>query len=181
MRSREISVSIILQNLAQLKALYRDTWESIVGNCDTLLYLGGNEVSTHEYIVKMLGKSTIDTTTHGRSRGRNGNYSDNYQQTGRELMTVDEVRMLDNRYALVFIRGERAVMDEKTDLNRHPNAKKTTAMGGEPFLHGEADAGRCSIDIDLSRMDDYALLDCDDDEDMEELYDDEEEMEEEYI
>ena len=178
MRSREISVSIILQNLAQLKALFKDTWESIVGNCDSLVYLGGNEVSTHEYIVKMLGKSTIDTTTHGLSRGRNGNYSDNYQQTGRELLTIDEVRMLDNRLALVFIRGERAVMDEKTDLNKHPNAKYTTAQGGKPFLHGLAREGVCSIEVDLSREEDFALLDGEDDEDMIEfLPDDEDEIE----
>lgn len=174
MRSREISVSIILQNLAQLKALFKDTWESIAGNCDTLLYLGGNEVSTHEYIVKMLGKSTIDTTTHGRSHGRNGNYSDNFQQTGRELMTVDEVRMLDNRYAMVFLRGERAVLDLKTDLTKHPNAKRTTAAGGQPYDHAEADFGSCSIDIDLSRMDDYALYDLEDEEDRSQLIPDEE-------
>lgn len=174
MRSREISVSIILQNLAQLKALFKDSWESIVGNCDTLLYLGGNEVSTHEYIVKMLGKSTIDTTTHGRSHGRNGNYSDNFQQTGRELMTVDEVRMLDNRYAMVFLRGERAVLDLKTDLVRHPNAKRTTAAGGQPYDHASTESGSCSIDIDLSRMDDYGLYDLEDEEDRNSLIPEEE-------
>ena len=93
MRSREISVSIIIQNLAQLKALFEKQWESIVGNCDEFLYLGGNEQSTHEYVSKLLGKETIDTNTYGRSRGRNGSYSTNYQLTGRELMTPDEVRM----------------------------------------------------------------------------------------
>ena len=103
MRSREISVSIIIQNLAQLKALFEKQWESIVGNCDEFLYLGGNEQSTHEYVSKLLGKETIDTNTYGRSRGRNGSYSTNYQLTGRELMTPDEVRMLDNRYALLFM------------------------------------------------------------------------------
>ena len=102
MRSREISVSIIIQNLAQLKALFEKQWESIVGNCDEFLYLGGNEQSTHEYVSKLLGKETIDTNTYGRSRGRNGSYSTNYQLAGRELMTPDEVRMLDNRYALLF-------------------------------------------------------------------------------
>ena len=120
MRSREISVSIIIQNMAQLKALFKDSWESLVGNCDTFVYLGGNEQSTHEYVSKLMGKGTIDTTTHGLNKGRNGSYSDNYQQTGRELLTPDEVRMLDNRYALLFIRGERPIVDEKYDLMKHP-------------------------------------------------------------
>ena len=102
MRSREISVSIIIQNLAQLKALFEKQWESIVGNCDEFLYLGGNEQSTHEYVSKLLGKETIDTNTYGQSKGRNGSYSTNWQLAGRELMTPDEVRMLDNRYALLF-------------------------------------------------------------------------------
>lgn len=93
MWSREISVSIILQNLAQLKALYKDAWESIVGNCDVFLYLGGNEQSTHKYVSELLGKETIDTNTYGESKGRSGNYSINYQHSGRELLTPDEVRM----------------------------------------------------------------------------------------
>lgn len=105
MRSREVSVSIILQNLAQLKALFEKQWESIVGNCDSFLYLGGNEQSTHKYVSELLGKETIDTNTYGKSMGRNGSYSTNYQIAGRELMTPDEVRMLDNRYAILFIRG----------------------------------------------------------------------------
>ena len=137
MRSREISVSIIIQNLAQLKALFEKQWESIVGNCDEFLYLGGNEQSTHEYVSKLLGKETIDTNTYGRSRGRNGNYSTNYQLAGRELMTPDEVRMLDNKYALLFIRGERPIQDLKYDILHHPNVSLTTD-GGEPaYKHGE--------------------------------------------
>ena len=137
MRSREISVSIILQNLAQLKALFEKQWESIVGNCDEFLYLGGNEQSTHEYVSKLLGKETIDTNTYGRSKGRNGSYSTNWQLAGRELMTPDEVRMLDNRYALLFIRGERPVMDEKYDLLKHPNVSYTTDGGAPPYEHGK--------------------------------------------
>ena len=137
MRSREISVSIILQNLAQLKALFEKQWESIVGNCDEFLYLGGNEQSTHEYVSKLLGKETIDTNTYGRSKGRNGSYSTNWQLAGRELMTPDEVRMLDNRYALLFIRGERPVMDEKYDLLKHPNVAFTTDGGAPPYEHGK--------------------------------------------
>ena len=130
MRSRGVSVSIILQNLAQLKALFEKQWESIVGNCDEFLYLGGNEQSTHKYVSELLGKETIDTNTYGKSSGRSGNYSTNYQISGRELMTPDEVRMLDNRYALLFVRGERPVMDFKYDILKHPNVK-LTADGGQ--------------------------------------------------
>ena len=137
MRSREISVSIIIQNLAQLKALFEKQWESIVGNCDEFLYLGGNEQSTHEYVSKLLGKETIDTNTYGQSKGRNGSYSTNYQLAGRELMTPDEVRMLDNRYALLFIRGERPLEDFKYDILKHPNITLTTDGGAEPYRHGE--------------------------------------------
>ena len=137
MRSREISVSIIIQNLAQLKALFEKQWESIVGNCDEFLYLGGNEQSTHEYVSKLLGKETIDTNTYGQARGRNGSYTTNWQITGRELMTPDEVRMLDNRYALLFIRGENPIEDLKYDIMRHPNIRFTTDGGAEPYRHGE--------------------------------------------
>ena len=137
MRSRGVSVSIILQNLAQLKALFEKQWESIVGNCDEFLYLGGNEQSTHKYVSELLGKETIDTNTYGKSSGRSGNYSTNYQISGRELLTPDEVRMLDNRYALLFIRGERPVMDLKYDILKHPNLKLTTDGGMPPYLHGE--------------------------------------------
>ena len=138
MRSREISVSIIIQNIAQLKALFDKQWESIVGNCDEFLYLGGNEDGTHEMVSKKLGKETIDTNTYGETRGRNGSYSKNYQTAARDLMTPDEVRLLDNRYALLFIRGERAVMDEKYDLLKHPNIAYTTDGGTEPYIHGLA-------------------------------------------
>ena len=137
MRSREISVSIIVQNLAQLKALFEKQWESIVGNCDEFLYLGGNEQSTHEYVSKLLGKETIDTNTYGKSKGKYGNYSTNWQITGRELMTPDEVRKLDNRYALLFIRGENPVEDLKYDITRHPNVKYTADGGAESYRHGE--------------------------------------------
>ena len=148
MRSREISVSIIIQNLAQLKALFEKQWESIVGNCDEFLYLGGNEQSTHEYVSKLLGKETIDTNTYGQSKGRNGSYSVNWQITGRELMTPDEVRMLDNRYALLFIRGERPVKDFKYDVLKHPNVKLTTDGGMEPYQHGQDTRSIASVVLD---------------------------------
>ena len=128
MRSRGVSVSIILQNLAQLKALFEKQWESIVGNCDEFLYLGGNEQSTHKYVSELLGKETIDTNTYGKSEGRSGSYSTNYQISGRELLTPDEVRMLDNRYAILFIRGELPVMDLKYDILKHPNVAYTSAL-----------------------------------------------------
>lgn len=148
MRSREISVSIIIQNLAQLKALFEKQWESIVGNCDEFLYLGGNEQSTHEYVSKLLGKETIDTNTYGQSKGRNGSYSTNWQLAGRELMTPDEVRMLDNRYALLFIRGERPLEDFKYDILKHPNIALTTDGGAEPYRHGEDLISIAALSID---------------------------------
>ena len=120
MRSRSISASVIIQNMAQIKELYKDSWETIPGNCDTILYLGGNESSTHKYVSEMLGKATIDTKTHGQTKGKSGSYSTNFQMSGRELLTPDEVRKLDNRYALLFIRGASPVVDEKYDLMHHP-------------------------------------------------------------
>ena len=136
MRSRGVSVSIILQNLAQLKALFEKQWESIIGNCDEFLFLGGNEQSTHKYVSELLGKETIDTNTFGRSSGRNGNYSTNFQNSGRELLTPDEIRMLDNRFALLFIRGERPIQDDKFDILRHPCIGATTDGHGKPYDHG---------------------------------------------
>ena len=153
MRSREMSVSIIIQNLAQLKALFEKAWESIVGNCDEFLYLGGNEQSTHEYVSKLLGRETIDVNTYGQSRGRSGSWSTNWQLTGRELLTPDEVRMLDNRYALLFIRGERPVIDLKYDVLRHPDAALTADGGAEPYRHGEDLLSIASVVIVLQEGD----------------------------
>ena len=135
MRSRNIMATIILQNISQLKALFKDDWEGIIGNADTLVYLGGNEQSTHEYISKLLGKETIRTSSSSQSKGRSGSYSQSTQQTGRELMTPDEVRLLDNRKAMVFIRGERPVIYEKYDLMKHPNIAFTEDGGAAPYLH----------------------------------------------
>lgn len=132
-RSRDISINIIVQNISQIKAMYKDSWESIIGNCDHFLYLGGNEQSTHKYISELLGKATIDTKTRGITKGRSGSSSANYQNTGRELLMPDEVRMLDNDYALLFIRGERAVSDKKYDLVKHPNIKLTEDGGAESY------------------------------------------------
>lgn len=137
MRSRNISISIIIQNMAQLKELFKESWESIVGCCDTLLYLGGNEQSTHEYISKMLGKETIDTRTRGITRGMHGSSNTNYQNTGRELLTLDEVRRLDKSYALLFISGELPVIDRKFDLMKHPYVKLTEYGGAAPYVHKE--------------------------------------------
>lgn len=147
MRSREVSVSIILQNLAQLKALFEKQWESIAGNCDEFLYLGGNEQGTHKYVSELLGKATIDMNTYGKSTGHSGNYSTNYQISGRELLTPDEVRMLDNRYAILFIRGERPVMDEKFDILKHPNVALSTDGKGKPYRHGEVTQAIANISL----------------------------------
>ena len=177
MRSRGVSVSIILQNMAQLKALFEKQWESIVGNCDSFLYLGGNEQSTHKYVSELLGKETIDTNTYGKSEGRSGSYSTNYQISGRELLDASEVRMLDNRYALLFIRGERPVMDMKYDILKHPNVKLTTDGGQPPYLHGEPTKAVATIVFDSEIPEDavkleevstsYELLS---EEDLEELF-----------
>jgi type IV secretion system protein VirD4 len=169
MRSREVSVSIILQNLAQLKTLFKDSWESIVGNCDEFLFLGsgGIDQTTNEFISKGLGKETIDTNTYGKSTGRSGNYSTNYQTSGRELLTPDEVRLMDNRYALLFIRGERAVRDDKYDILKHPNLKLTADGGGQPYKHGDVDNALDWKAVTLNTNGDYELLS---EEELESLY-----------
>lgn len=162
MRSREISVSIIIQNMAQLKALFEKQWESIVGNCDEFLYLGGNEQSTHKYVSELLGKETIDTNTYGQSKGRNGSYSTNYQTSGRELLTPDEVRMIDNRYALLFIRGERPIKDLKYDILKHPNVKDTTDGQGKTYSHGFDDYSVLEMDcFDKASIDTADVTDVD--------------------
>lgn len=135
MRSRNISASTIIQNMAQIKELYKDSWETIPGNSDTILYLGGNEASTHQYISEALGKATIRTKTHGQSKGKSGSYSTNFQTSGRALLTPDEVRQLDNRYAVLFIRGAKPVMDLKYDLMRHPAVRYTSDGEGAPYFH----------------------------------------------
>lgn len=144
-----ISASIVLQDLSQLKALFERQWQSIVNNCDELLYLGGNESSTHEYLSKLLGKETIRTNTYGQSKGRNGSWTKNEQQLGRELMTPDEIRLLDNRYSLLLIRGEPPILDLKYDLNRHPNIRYTTYGSGEPYHHNVASNTAATTEIVL--------------------------------
>ena len=150
MRSREVSVSIILQNLAQLKALFEKQWESIVGNCDEFLYLGGNEQSTHKYVSELMGKENLDLNTYGKSHGRNGSYSTNYQQTGRDLLTPDEVRMLDNKYAILFVRGERPIKDLIYDILKHPNVALTTDGKAKPYVHGKTNNAIATVVIDYN-------------------------------
>ena len=135
MRSRNIMSTIVLQNISALKALFKDDWEGQMGNADTLIYLGGNEQSTHKYISEMLGKETLDTRNRSISKGSHGSSSTSYQQTGRELLTPDEVRAMDNAYAIVFIRGERPVIDKKYDILKHPNIKLTEDGGAAPYIH----------------------------------------------
>lgn len=158
MRSRQVSVSIILQNLAQLKSLFEKQWESIVGNCDEFLYLGGNEQSTHKYVSELLGKENLDLNTYGKSHGRNGNYSTNYQQTGRELLTPDEVRMLDNKYAILFIRGERPIKDLKYDILKHPNLEYTADGKAKAYEHGKINNAIATIEVDYN-IDNYNFTD----------------------
>ena len=164
MRSSNIMATIILQNISQLKALFKDDWEGIIGNADSFIYLGGNEHSTHKLVSELLGKETIQTQTHSQSKGRNGSFSQNFQSAGRELLTPDEVRMLDNRLALVLIRGEAPVIDAKYDLTRHPNIKRTADGGAAPYTHTPQclyDVG--DLDFTFTSLDEIEIF-----EDMEE-------------
>lgn len=157
-RSRSIYCSIIIQNMSQLKALFKDSWESLVGNCDEFLYLGGNEKETHKYVSELLGKETIDTNTYGQTKGKSGSYSINFQQSGRELLQPDEVRMLDNQNALLFIRGERPILDAKYDLMKHPNIRYTEDGGAGPFNYAKAPLAHDDFTFDETRYNDYELL-----------------------
>ena len=161
MRSREISVSIIIQNFAQLRALFDKQWESIAGNCDEFLYLGGNEQTTHEYVSKLLGRETIDTNSYGQSKGRGGSYTTNRQKSGRELMTPDEVRMLDNCYALLFIRGECPIKDLKYDILKHPNVAFTADGNGESYQHGEDTMSISTLILDHALWEHAEIVDID--------------------
>ncbi len=159
MRSRNIMSTIILQNISQLKALFKDDWEGIIGNADSFVYLGGNEQSTHKYISELLGKETIDTKTSSQSKGRNGSFSQNFQQTGRELMTPDEVRRLDNKNAIVLIRGEKPVIDEKYDILKHPNIHRTEDGGAPPYLHTPLRAFAADdLSFPVENIDDIEIL-----------------------
>ena len=157
-RSRSIYCSIIIQNMSQLKALFKDSWESLVGNCDEFLYLGGNEKETHKYVSELLGKETIDTNTYGQTKGKSGSYSTNFQQSGRELLQPDEVRMLDNQNALLFIRGERPILDAKYDLMKHPNIRYTEDGVAGPFNYAKAPLAHDDFTFDETRYNDYELL-----------------------
>ena len=158
MRSRAISCSIIIQNIAQMKALFKDSWESLIGNCDEFLYLGGNEKEGHKYVSELLGKETLDTNTYGQTKGRSGSYSVNFQQSGRELLTPDEVRLLDNRKAVLLVRGERPILDEKYDMHKHVNVKYTEDGGAPPYDYAKAPLSHEDVTIDTRRLDDYELL-----------------------
>lgn len=159
MRSRGIFCSIIVQNISQLKALYKDSWESLIGLCDEFLYLGGNEQSTHKYVSELIGKETVDTTNHSRSRGRSGSYSTSEQQAARDLLTPDEVRLLPDGKAVLFVRGERPVIDDKYDLLRHPCIRYTEDGGAPPYDY--AAAGKADDDLPGDAAD-WELLDMDD-------------------
>lgn len=159
MRSRGIFCSIIVQNISQLKALYKDSWESLIGLCDEFLYLGGNEQSTHKYVSELIGKETVDTTSHSRSRGHSGSYSTSQQQTARNLMTPDEVRLLPDGKAVLFVRGERPVIDDKYDLLRHPCIRFTEDGGAPPYDYTAADQAADDLPGEAA---DWELLDMDD-------------------
>ena len=159
MRSRGIFCSIIVQNISQLKAMYKDSWESLIGLCDEFLYLGGNEQSTHKYVSELIGKETVDTTSHSRSRGHSGSYSTSEQQTARDLLTPDEVRLLPDGKAVLFVRGERPVIDDKYDLLRHPCIRFTEDGGAAPYDYTAAAQAADDLPGDAG---DWELLDMDD-------------------
>lgn len=159
MRSRGIFCSIIVQNISQLKALYKDSWESLIGLCDEFLYLGGNEQSTHKYVSELIGKETVDTTSHSRSRGHSGSYSTSQQQAARDLLTPDEVRLLPDGKAALFVRGERPVIDDKYDLLRHPCIRFTEDGGAAPYDYTAAAQATDDLPGDAS---DWELLDMED-------------------
>ena len=167
-RSYNIGLNIIVQNVQQIKALYEKEHESIIGNCDTLLFLGGgNEPASLEFIVKLLGRETLATRTRGLTKGRNGSSTTNYQQTGRDLMTIDEVRKLDTNKTILFIRGEDPVIDRKYNLKRHPNIKLTLDGKAKPYIHkpqGAPNYALPDLPYAFKSLDDYEFIDTEDTE-----------------
>ena len=165
-RSYNIGLNIIVQNIQNIKALYEKEWEGIIGNCDTLLFLGGgNEPTSLEFMSKLLGKETLDTRTRGQTKGRNGSSSTNYQQAGRELMMIDEIRMMDTDDAILLIRGEKPVLDKKYDITRHPNFKKSAAGGVKPYVHKPQEAPDYALPdlpYEFHALDDYEFIDMED-------------------
>lgn len=160
-RSYNIGINIIVQNIQSIKALYKDEWEGIIGNCDTLLFLGGgNEPTSLEFVAKLLGKETVHTQTRGQTKGRSGASSVNYQQTGRDLMTPDEIRMLPTDDALLFIRGEKPVRDKKYDIKKHPNVRRTADGRAKPYIHNPPvpDYTLPDLPYEFHTLDDYTFL-----------------------
>lgn len=160
-RSYNIGINIIVQNIQSIKALYKDEWEGIIGNCDTLLFLGGgNEPTSLEFVSKLLGKETVHTRTRGRTKGRSGSSSVNFQQTGRDLMTPDEIRMLPTNDALLFIRGEKPVRDKKYDIKKHPNVRRTADGRAKPYIHNPPvpDYTLPDLPYEFHTLDDYTFL-----------------------
>ena len=125
-RSRSIYCSIIIQNMSQLKALFKDSWESLVGNCDEFLYLGGNEKETHKYVSELLGKETIDAFNTSDTRGNSPSYGTTFQKMGHELLSRDELAVLDGGKCILQLRGVRPFLSDKYDLTQHPNYKLTS-------------------------------------------------------
>ena len=163
-RSYNIGINIIVQNIQSIKALYKDEWEGIIGNCDTLLFLGGgNEPTSLEFVSKLLGKETVHTRTRGQTKGRSGSSSVNYQQTGRDLMTPDEIRMLPTNDALLFIRGEKPVRDKKYDIKKHPNVRRTADGRAKPYIHNPPvpDYTLPDLPYEFRTLDDYTFLEDD--------------------
>ena len=162
-RSYNIGLNIIVQNIQNIKAPYKDEWESIIGNCDTLLFLGGgNEPTSLEFMVKLLGKETLDTRTRGQTKGQHGSSSTNFQQAGRELMMLDELRLMKTDEAILLIRGEAPVLDKKYNILKHPNAKRTAAGGAEPYVHKPKNYALADLPYTFQSLDDYEFIEMED-------------------
>ena len=168
--AREVPQAVIDQALYtagnSYNSAYEKEWEGIIGNCDTLLFLGGgNEPTSLEFMSKLLGKETLDTRTRGLTKGQHGSSSTNYQQAGRELMMIDEIRMMDTDDAILLIRGEKPVLDQKYDITRHPNFKKSAAGGAEPYVHkpqAAPDYALPDLPYEFHALDDYEFIDMED-------------------
>ncbi len=141
-RSREISACIVLQAQSQLKALYKDHAETIVGNCDSMLFLGGKERTTLKEISELLGKETIDLDNTSENRGREKSHGISHQRMGKELMTQDELAVLDNSKCILQLRGERPFLSDKYDITKHPNYRFLSDADPELVFNINKDVGK---------------------------------------
>lgn len=157
-RSREISAAIILQAQSQLKAIYKDNADTIAGNCDTTLFLGGKEKTTLKEISEILGKETIDLYNTGETRGKEHSHSLNYQKTGKELMSMDEISVMDGSKCILQLRGVRPFLSDKYDLTKHPKYSLTSDADDKNYFDVESFV---SHKLKIKSTDTVEVYDCD--------------------